>query len=164
MIEKVSGKSWAEFVSENIFTPLGMDRTFTRHPDDENVAAPYNILSDKTPHRLPFCNASNETAMFAGQSVRASMADLLKYSAAYLEALRNITSAIRCSETGRNAITKPASAFAGLVASCFSSTKTTDASKREVVNENPIRQIALISRPYIARPVDSLLEQTYALG
>lgn len=164
MIEKVSGKSWAEFVSENIFTPLGMDRTFTRHPDDENVAALYNILSGKTPHRLPFCNASNETAMFAGQSVRASMADLLTYSAAYLEALGNITPATRWAETSRKAITKPASSFAGLVASCFGLAKTTDASKREVVNENSIRQFASIARLYIARPGDSLLEQTYDLG
>lgn len=143
-----------------------MNRTFTRHPDDNNVAAPYNILSDKSPHRLPFCNASNKTAMFAGQSVRTSMADLLKYSAAYLQALGDIrpTTHPQCPETGQKVVPKPASAFAGSVDGCLGPAEAENARKREAVGGNPIRQIASIARPYIARPVDSPLEQTCALG
>lgn len=90
VIERVSGVSWDTFVSENLFSPLGMTRTFTSNPKDDNVAAPYNILTDRTPHRLPFCNVSGETMMFAGQSVRTSMADLLKYAGAYLQALESL--------------------------------------------------------------------------
>lgn len=90
VIERVSGVSWDTFMSENLFSPLGMTRTFTNNPDDDNVAAPYNILTDRNPHRLPFCNVSNETMMFAGQSVRTSMADLLKYAGAYLQALESM--------------------------------------------------------------------------
>lgn len=80
VIERVSGMRWDEFIARNIFSPLEMTRSFTHHPDDENVAIPYNILTNGDPWKLPFCNVSNETMMFAGQSVRTSMSDLLKYS------------------------------------------------------------------------------------
>ncbi|KAL6412197.1 putative D-aminoacylase [Ilyonectria robusta] len=144
VIERVSGVSWDTFVSENLFSPLGMTRTFTSNPDDDNVAAPYNILTNRTPHRLPFCNVSNETMMFAGQSVRTSMADLLKYARAYLQALESMMP-----KNEAPVFTVPSSTFQP-------SSPTSPA--------NPIREIATIIRPRVARPVDSLWEQTYALG
>lgn len=43
VIERVSGKTWAQFVDERILTPLGMDRTTTSVADfGENVASPHN--------------------------------------------------------------------------------------------------------------------------
>jgi CubicO group peptidase (beta-lactamase class C family) len=43
VIERVSGKTWAEFVDEKILTPLGMDRTTTSIRDfQDNVASPHN--------------------------------------------------------------------------------------------------------------------------
>ena len=70
VIEKVSGMSGTEFVTKNIFEPLKMNRTMTHHPKgDDNVAVPYNILPNREPWKLPPCNVSGETSMFAGQSV-----------------------------------------------------------------------------------------------
>src|SRR5436190_9631299 len=43
VIEKVSGKPWAEFVRERILTPLGMNRTTTSVRDmKDNFAMPHN--------------------------------------------------------------------------------------------------------------------------
>ena len=43
VVEKVSGKPWAEFVKERILTPLGMNRTTTSIRDlKENYAMPHN--------------------------------------------------------------------------------------------------------------------------
>ncbi|XXG95663.1 hypothetical protein Hte_001932 [Hypoxylon texense] len=151
VIEKVSGMRWDKFVAENIFSPLAMTRSFTHHPDDENVAVPYNILTNGEPWRLPFNNASSETMMFAGQSVRTSMADLLKYSNAYdtVDSSSKVVSRLTgCLNVGKRPTQKhPPSRWASNSAA-----------------ENPIRQIASIVRPHIPRPVDSVLEQTYGLG
>jgi CubicO group peptidase (beta-lactamase class C family) len=90
VIERISGQSWSDFIATEIFEPLGMSRSYTYQPDDENVACPYNILFDRSPYEIPFSNASNKTMMFAGQSVRTSMSDMLRYCTAYLEALATV--------------------------------------------------------------------------
>lgn len=148
VIEKISGMNWDEFVTKNIFEPLGMTRTFTSHPDDTNVAMPYNILTNRDPWPLLPCNASNKTLMFAGQSVRTSIADLLEYSKAYLQALGEITPPSSASTATRYSGTKPLIKQQGLVPA----------------RVNPIRQIETIVRPHVARPVATVLEQTYGLG
>ncbi|KAI0182704.1 beta-lactamase/transpeptidase-like protein [Xylaria flabelliformis] len=98
VIEKVTGQTWSNFINQRLFKPLGMTRSFTYQPDDSNVAVPYNVLTSGEPWRLPFCNASNDTLMFAGQSVRTSMVDLMQYSKAYLQALCTITPTLDLSE------------------------------------------------------------------
>ncbi|KAJ8133382.1 hypothetical protein O1611_g236 [Lasiodiplodia mahajangana] len=141
VIEKVTGLTWGEFVRQRIFKPLGMTRSFDYQPDDDNVAVPYNILTSGEPWRLPFCNASNDTLMFAGQSVRTSMADLLQYSKAYLQALSTITPRSKPENSAQESYNIEPTSLS-----------------------NPIREISTIIRPHIARPEDSILEQTYALG
>ena len=48
IIEKVSGKPWAEFVRERILTPLGMNRTTTSVRDmKDNFALPHNESGGK---------------------------------------------------------------------------------------------------------------------
>ncbi|KAI1125896.1 beta-lactamase/transpeptidase-like protein [Nemania abortiva] len=141
VIEKVTGLTWSEFIDQRIFKPLGMTRSFTYQPDDSNVAVPYNVLTSGEPWKLPFCNVSNDTLMFAGQSVRTSMGDLLEYSKAYLQALSTITPG-----------SKP----------CNSGQKPKDGETTPL--PNPIREISTIVRPHIARPTETIQEQTYALG
>ncbi|KAI1147880.1 beta-lactamase/transpeptidase-like protein [Nemania diffusa] len=147
VIEKVSGMSWGDFVAQRIFEPLGMSRSFSCQPDDSNVAVPYNILSSGEPWRLPFCNASNDTLMFAGQSVRTSMSDLLRYSKAYLHALSTITPISKMNSP-----------------SLTPNQNMPRSGDAEQPLQNPIREISTIMRPHIARPTDSVLELTYALG
>ncbi|KAI0106419.1 beta-lactamase/transpeptidase-like protein [Nemania sp. FL0031] len=141
VIEKLTGLTWGEFVYQRIFKPLEMTRSFDYQPDDDNVAVPYNILASGDPWPLPFCNASNDTLMFAGQSLRTSMADLLKYSKAYLQALSTITPKYNPSDSTQESSYIEPTTF-----------------------PNPIQEISTIIRPHIARPADNILEQTYALG
>ncbi|KPM37788.1 hypothetical protein AK830_g8770 [Neonectria ditissima] len=181
VVEKVSGQKWAQFVAENIFEPLEMDRTFTKHPsEEENVAVPYNILKDGSPFRIPFCNASGDTMMFAGQSVRTSVTDLLKYSQAYLQALDEM----KPSSPGQSyqAQSKERSHQGKVLRGKYilqdifrsNNVKTTNVgrlvspikkkSPHRSESSSPIKEIATIVRPHVPRAVDSFLEQTYALG
>lgn len=172
VIEKVSGQRWDEFMAENLFSPLGMSRTFTWCPlDDENMAAPYNITTDKKAQRLPFCNASNDTMMFAGQSVRTSMADLLKYSKAYLEVLTTITPEFQ-SKNGRpaaeSALKRAQSQMTTLFRCLYPGPSRMEDLGSKEFEENSveyvIREINTLVRPHVPRPVETVLEQTYALG
>ncbi|KAI1322807.1 beta-lactamase/transpeptidase-like protein [Xylariaceae sp. FL0255] len=160
VIEKVSGMSWSEFVSRRLFKPLGMSRSFTHQPDDDNVAVPYNILSNGEPWQLPFCDVSSDTLMFAGQSVRSSMSDLLRYSQAYLQALSTITPV----RTTDNSIKEPRMKSDKSLSSSYVPEHVERLSTGEQLPCNPIREISTIMWPYIARPTESILEQTHALG
>jgi CubicO group peptidase (beta-lactamase class C family) len=156
VIEKICGQEWSQFMTENIFKPLGMDRTYTEHPtEEENVATPYNILSDRSPFRVPFCNVSGKTMMFAGQSVRTSVADLLKYSSEYLGALK---AAIPSATNSNN--DKERDNDIKLGADGLETSVTTNTTKSEPI----VKQVATLVRPHVSRSFDTLLEQTYALG
>ena len=87
VIERLSDKNWGDFMKEKLFQPLNMTRTFTRFPEDSNVALPYNILLDKTAFQLPLPELSNNTMIFAGASVETSVGDLLKFYQSYLYAI-----------------------------------------------------------------------------
>jgi CubicO group peptidase (beta-lactamase class C family) len=76
IIEKVSGKSWAEFVRERILTPLGMSRTTTSvRIMKENFAMPHNE-SGGTLRALPVGYLDDAIGL-AG--LNASVADLSKW-------------------------------------------------------------------------------------
>ncbi|MFN3918591.1 MAG: serine hydrolase [Flavobacteriales bacterium] len=50
VVEKVSGKTWDDFVTEHILKPLNMNRTITTFSQlgkAENVALPHNTIDDK---------------------------------------------------------------------------------------------------------------------
>ncbi|KAI1169786.1 beta-lactamase/transpeptidase-like protein [Nemania sp. FL0916] len=136
VIEKVSEQSWGDFVDLKIFKPLGMTRSFIYRPSDDNVALPYNILTNKEPWPLPLIQTSRDTLMLAGQ-VRTSITDLLKYSKANLQALSTITP--------RGPLQKV--------------TKI-----KPMLPNNPIREISTIMRPHIAHHTESILERTCAIG
>ncbi|VUC31680.1 unnamed protein product [Clonostachys rosea] len=121
VIEKVSGMSWEDFMTKNIFKSLGMARTFTRQPQDENVTVLYNILTDKTPWRIPFCNLT----------------------------------------TARELAVSPLKPVVNCNTRMESHTSQIDS---EAPTHDILREIITIIQPHIARPVDTLLEQTYALG
>lgn len=76
IIEKVSGKSWGEFVTEKILQPLGMKRTVTTIRDlKDNAAFPHNE-SGGTLRVLHRGNVDNTAA--AG-GLNSSVADLTKW-------------------------------------------------------------------------------------
>jgi CubicO group peptidase (beta-lactamase class C family) len=76
IVEKVSGKTWGEFVGERILTPLGMLRTTTSVRDiKDNFASPHNESTGKL-RALPLGNIDNSIGL-AG--LNASVNDLAKW-------------------------------------------------------------------------------------
>lgn len=76
VIEKVSGKSWSQFVKEKILTPLKMNRTTTSVKEPStNVASPHNESGGKL-HALP--NESVDNALGAA-GLNSSVADVANW-------------------------------------------------------------------------------------
>jgi len=76
VIEKVSGKPWAQFVKERILVPLGMNRTTTSIRDlKDNVAMPHNESGGKL-RVLPHGSVDNADSAAA---LNSSVAELAKW-------------------------------------------------------------------------------------
>jgi CubicO group peptidase (beta-lactamase class C family) len=76
VIEKVSGKSWAQFVSERILTPLGMSRTTASVRDlKDNYAMPHNESGGKL-RALPLGIVDNA---HGAAGLNSSAADVAKW-------------------------------------------------------------------------------------
>lgn len=79
IVEKVTGKSWAEFVRERILTPLGMTNTRTSIRDfkpGDNVAMPHNESGGKGLRVVHYGNVDS-AAPAAG--LNSSVADVAKW-------------------------------------------------------------------------------------
>jgi CubicO group peptidase (beta-lactamase class C family) len=76
IIEKVSGKSWGEFIKERILMPLGMTRTTTTIRDlKDNAAFPHNESGGK----LRALHRGNVDGAASAAGLNASVADLSKW-------------------------------------------------------------------------------------
>lgn len=77
VIEKVSGKTWSQFVTERILQPLGMTRTTTSVKDlKDNVATPHNESGGKGMRALHHGNVDGGAA---AAGLNSSVADLTKW-------------------------------------------------------------------------------------
>ncbi len=81
VVERISGKTWAQFVRERILTPLGMSRTTTSvTEDDDNVASPHNESAspdgEKRLRALPQGNVDN---CWGACGINSSVADLSRW-------------------------------------------------------------------------------------
>jgi CubicO group peptidase (beta-lactamase class C family) len=77
VIERASGKTWAQFVKERILMPLGMNRTTVSVKDlKDNVAAPHNESAGGKFRPLPPGNVDNAAAAAA---LNSSVADLARW-------------------------------------------------------------------------------------
>ena len=76
VIERVSGKSWGEFVKERILTMLGMSRTTTSIRDNkDNVAMPHNESGGK----LRVLKPGNVDSAASAAGLNASVKDLSQW-------------------------------------------------------------------------------------
>lgn len=78
VVEKISGKTWAQFVREKILTPLGMNDTETSVKDfkpGENIALPHNESGGKL-RTLVFDNVDGAAGAAA---LNSSVADITKW-------------------------------------------------------------------------------------
>ncbi|MEZ5424983.1 MAG: serine hydrolase [Pyrinomonadaceae bacterium] len=77
IIEKVSGKSWGEFVKERILRPIGMNRTTTSIKDiKDNAAFPHNESGGKGMHVL---HRGNVDSAAAAAGLNSSVADISRW-------------------------------------------------------------------------------------
>src|ERR1044072_1777476 len=75
VIQKVSGKPWAQFVKERILTPLGMSRTTTSIKDlKDNAAMPHN----ESGGTMRVLHSGNVDGADSAAGLNASVADLSK--------------------------------------------------------------------------------------
>lgn len=94
VIEKVTGMSFADYVSTRLFQPLKMLHTTARTPskaENENVARPYAALDDGKLFALPDSPVQEDTIMVPAGGFLSSCNDLLAYSTALLQAAKNET-------------------------------------------------------------------------
>jgi CubicO group peptidase (beta-lactamase class C family) len=76
IVEKVSGKSWGEFIKERILTPLGMTRTTTSvRGITDNFASPHNESGGKL-RALPLGNVDNA---IGAAGLNSSVSDVAKW-------------------------------------------------------------------------------------
>ncbi|MCY7374423.1 MAG: serine hydrolase [Pyrinomonadaceae bacterium] len=76
VIEKVSGKTWSQFVTERILTPLGMTRTTTSVKNlKDNYALPHNESGGK----LRVLPPGNVDGAVAAAGLESSVADIAKW-------------------------------------------------------------------------------------
>ncbi|KAJ4416304.1 hypothetical protein N0V82_006834 [Gnomoniopsis sp. IMI 355080] len=91
VVEKLSGVPYAQFVQDNILTPLGMDHTAVSKERVNkwkgNIANSYAQLSDDSWHKLEHEWTDEENGPILGMiGIRSSVNDMLKYCAAVMEA------------------------------------------------------------------------------
>jgi CubicO group peptidase (beta-lactamase class C family) len=76
VVEKVSGKSWSDFVTERILTPLGMARTTTSiRLLKDNYALPHN----ESGGTLRVLHSGNVDSAYAAAGLNSSVADVSKW-------------------------------------------------------------------------------------
>lgn len=101
IIERLTGQTYGDFLRQRIFEPLGMIRTFTKNlQDNSNIACAYSVLQDRSPYPIPLLQISENTMMAASGSIRSSIADLLRFYAAFLHAAKDQFSNARTTTPG----------------------------------------------------------------
>ncbi|NIJ55222.1 serine hydrolase domain-containing protein [Dyadobacter arcticus] len=84
IIEKMSQKSYAEYLTENIFKPLGMDHAFFDYPLTivKNRVKGYSGMSDTTVSNAEYLNAS---ATYSAGALMMTVDDLFKWQKGLIE-------------------------------------------------------------------------------
>jgi len=76
VIERVSGKTWSQFVSERILTPLGMSRTMT---SVKNLKDNYSMAHNESGGKLRVLHSGNVDGASAAAGLNSSVADVAKW-------------------------------------------------------------------------------------
>lgn len=76
VIERVSGKTWSQFVSERILTPLGMSRTTT---SVKNLKDNYSMPHNESGGKLRVLHSGNVDGADAAAGLNSSVADVAKW-------------------------------------------------------------------------------------
>ncbi|MCJ1246225.1 hypothetical protein MMC30_003431 [Trapelia coarctata] len=90
ILERLTGKSWADFLAERVFAPLGLKRTSTeRYPKGDNIAKSYQAFPDGTPSPVEPPALVAGSIMQGAAGVISSVSDLLIFYQALLKAWKD---------------------------------------------------------------------------
>jgi len=84
LVEKLSGKSYAGYVTENIFARAGMYNTYMQKELSIIKNRPHGYKNDKTGDIQPVNNINTGTTTYAAGGIQSTAADLLKWNRALL--------------------------------------------------------------------------------
>ncbi|MDQ3711488.1 MAG: serine hydrolase [Acidobacteriota bacterium] len=76
VVERVSGKTWSQFVGERILTPLGMSRTTT---SVKNLKDNYSMPHNESGGKLRVLHSGNVDGASAAAGLNSSVADVAKW-------------------------------------------------------------------------------------
>ncbi|KAK0732538.1 beta-lactamase/transpeptidase-like protein [Apiosordaria backusii] len=91
-IENLTGKKYSDFLSEKIFEPLGMSRTFNNDSECHgaaNVAKGYMAFDNAAPCPVPRPHMAEGTLMNPAGGFQSTINDLLKYYATLMKSGNN---------------------------------------------------------------------------
>ena len=91
VIEKLSGKSYREYIKEKILDPLGLSHTTADHSCThiDKRAKLCAALDDTSACRLPFPKVQDGNIVVAAQGIFSNVNELLIYSVALSQALQS---------------------------------------------------------------------------
>ena len=92
IMERKTGRTWAELLAERLFVPLGLDRTSPKHcPQGDNVAKAYQALPDGSSSAVEPPEWEAGTIMQGATGVSSCVTDLLSFYKALLQAWKHET-------------------------------------------------------------------------
>jgi CubicO group peptidase (beta-lactamase class C family) len=95
IVEKLTGKSWGQFMTENIFHPIGMTNTTVQHvPESKNFAEGYMSLANGTPYHVPRPELEDGKLLEGAAAIQSNVRELLKF-------YKSIMEAAECQEAGK---------------------------------------------------------------
>ncbi|KAI9846970.1 MAG: hypothetical protein M1837_003326 [Sclerophora amabilis] len=113
LITQLSGMSFGELIHQRIFKELGMKRSYTCNPVDENVAKAYIVYDDNSFNQVALPALWDGEAFDSSGCVRSCVNDLLIWAAALMYAWRASTNTKE-----EYAVSQPLSCVS-LLKSCF---------------------------------------------
>ncbi|KAM5348631.1 hypothetical protein ACJ41O_008455 [Fusarium nematophilum] len=88
LIVQESKSSYGQFIQQEIFDKIGMKRTYTDAPIDDNHALPYLVFEAKVPKAVDLPRLDDGVAFDSSGAVRSCVDDLLLWSRALMQAWR----------------------------------------------------------------------------
>ncbi|KAL5085888.1 hypothetical protein Trisim1_009802 [Trichoderma cf. simile WF8] len=88
VLEQVTGEPWDQILHSEIFQPLGMSRTGTRHSfsqGDDDVVKAYQALDDASVVEVVPMLSGGDTVGGSGSAMRSCIRDLVKLYTAFIE-------------------------------------------------------------------------------
>lgn len=88
LIVQESSLSYGNFIQKEILDKIGMNRTFTSAPVDENQALPYLVFDNKEPIAVDLPSLDDGVAFDSSGAIRSCVDDLLLWSSKLMQAWR----------------------------------------------------------------------------